>query len=323
MSGGAREALAGEPWLVEVDDLRVAFPGAGRGSRGGRGGARGVVLARGRRLPRAGRRVGFGQERDGAGAARAGRRQRVGCGKRLQLAGRDGLTLDARGWRALRGREVGLVLQDALVALDPLRRVGAEVAEAVAAASPLARGRAARAAREARVLELLTAAGVPEPELRARQRPHELSGGLRQRALIASALAGRPRLLIADEPTTALDVTVQARILDLLAETKAAGTGLLLISHDLAVVARLADRIAVMAAGEIVEQGPREQILHDPPTRSRARCWRRRGRRSSRARRRPPAARPAPPPRGSPPPRSKRARSSSATTTARRSTASR
>ncbi|MEU2425699.1 ABC transporter ATP-binding protein [Streptomyces sp. NPDC007851] len=177
----------------------------------------------------------------------------------LRLGDTDLTTLSEGDWRRLRGREVGLVLQAALVALDPLRRVGQEVAE------PLRVHRTVPPDRiEARVRELLGSVGVPEPGLRAAQRPGQLSGGLRQRALIASALAAGPGLLIADEPTTALDVTVQAQILDLLATLKADGMGVLLISHDLAVVARLADRIAVMRRGRIVEQGPAAEVLGTP-----------------------------------------------------------
>ncbi len=178
---------------------------------------------------------------------------------RVELDGSSLLGLSDRRWRAIRGAEVGFVLQDALVSLDPLRKVGKEIAE------PLrVHGWGDRGKRAAKAIELLREAGVPEPELRARQLPHELSGGLRQRALIASAIALDPGLLIADEPTTALDVTVQAQILALLEATKRRGRGLILISHDLAVVSRLADRVAVMKLGEIVEQGPVEQVLHDP-----------------------------------------------------------
>ncbi|MEV5684845.1 ABC transporter ATP-binding protein [Streptomyces sp. NPDC052164] len=177
----------------------------------------------------------------------------------LQVDGRDATGFREREWRTVRGRVVGLVSQDALSALDPLRRVGAEVAE------PLLVHRLARRGEVAeRVTGLLRDAGVPEPELRARQYPHQLSGGLRQRALIASATAGGPRVLIADEPTTALDVTVQARVLELLRELKESGTALLLISHDLAVVAQLADRIAVMTQGRVVETGPTGQVLGAP-----------------------------------------------------------
>ncbi|MFC9862050.1 MULTISPECIES: dipeptide ABC transporter ATP-binding protein [unclassified Streptomyces] len=177
----------------------------------------------------------------------------------LQVDGRDATGFREREWRTVRGRVVGLVSQDALSALDPLRRVGAEVAE------PLLVHRLARRGEVAeRVTGLLRDAGVPEPELRARQYPHQLSGGLRQRALIASATAGGPRVLIADEPTTALDVTVQARVLELLRELKKSGTALLLISHDLAVVAQLADRIAVMTQGRVVETGSTGQVLGAP-----------------------------------------------------------
>jgi peptide/nickel transport system ATP-binding protein len=177
----------------------------------------------------------------------------------LELSGRSVLANRDRDWRKVRGREVGFVLQDALVSLDPLRTVGREIGETLR----LHRF-GNRARRQARVLELLTAVGVPEPELRARQLPHELSGGQRQRALIASAIALDPPLLIADEPTTALDVTIQAQILDLLATMKDRGTGLILISHDLAVVSRLADRVAVMRNGLLVEQGPVAQVLTAP-----------------------------------------------------------
>ncbi|WP_234313880.1 ABC transporter ATP-binding protein [Streptomyces sp. NBRC 109706] len=177
----------------------------------------------------------------------------------LEWRGRDLRGLSERRWRAIRGREIGFVLQDALVSLDQLRTVGAEVAE------PLrTHRRGDRRSRRARVLEVLAEVGVPEPELRAAQRPYELSGGLRQRALIASALALDPDLVIADEPTTALDATVQAQVLDVLADTLAHGRALVLISHDLAVVARLADEIAVLKDGVIVEQGPSDEVLHSP-----------------------------------------------------------
>jgi peptide/nickel transport system ATP-binding protein len=183
----------------------------------------------------------------------------------LELAGVDARALSPSAWRRLRGSELALVSQDALVSLDPLRRVGAEVAEPLEVhGDPNTGERMPRAAIAARVTELLTRVAVPEPVERARQYPHQLSGGLRQRALIASALAGAPGVLIADEPTTALDVTVQAQVLELLATLKSEGLGVLLISHDLAVVSQLADRVAVMRAGRIVEEGSTLEVLTAP-----------------------------------------------------------
>jgi peptide/nickel transport system ATP-binding protein len=179
--------------------------------------------------------------------------------EQLSWADIDLRRLTERQWRGIRGRRIALVLQDALSSLDPLRRVGAEVAEPLAVHRLLPRAR-----RRFRVRELLTSVGIPRPDVRARQYPHELSGGLRQRALIASALAGAPELVIADEPTTALDVTVQAQILGLLADLKSQGTALLVISHDLAVVAQIADRVLVMHDGVVIEQGPTLQVLTRP-----------------------------------------------------------
>ncbi|MEU1088637.1 ABC transporter ATP-binding protein [Streptomyces sp. NPDC005892] len=179
--------------------------------------------------------------------------------RRLAFDGTDLTSLSERQWRALRGRRIGLVLQDALVSLDPLRTVGAEVGETLREHS-LAAGPGVRE----RTLALLSQAGIPDPERRAAEYPHQLSGGLRQRALIASALSGAPELLVADEPTTALDVTVQAQVLDLLGRLVGEGTALLLISHDLSVVARLADRVAVMYGGLVVEQGRAAEVLEEP-----------------------------------------------------------
>jgi peptide/nickel transport system ATP-binding protein len=152
------------------------------------------------------------------------------------------------------------VSQDALVSLDPLRRIGAEVAEPLL----LHRILRGRAALDARVQNLLQRVWMPDAQRRARQHPHELSGGLRQRALIASALAAAPTILVADEPTTALDATVQARILGLLREITDAGTAVLFISHDCAAVRRLADRVLVMRDGVVVESGPVGDVLENP-----------------------------------------------------------
>jgi len=164
-----------------------------------------------------------------------------------------------RRLRTLRGRDIGYVSQGALVALDPLRTVGREIGDSLR----LHGGLTARQ-RQERVLSLLDDVGMPEPSLRAGQRADQLSGGLRQRAVIASAIALGPRLLIADEPTTALDSTVQAGILDLLERLRSEGTALILISHDLAVVSRLASRVLVMRGGRIVETGSTAEVLTAP-----------------------------------------------------------
>ncbi|WP_045743681.1 dipeptide ABC transporter ATP-binding protein [Actinoplanes rectilineatus] len=164
-----------------------------------------------------------------------------------------------RTLRRLRGSVVGLIPQDPMVGLNPTQRVGHQVAEAVTL-----RG-VAKPAAYAEAITFLEQAGVPDPELRARQYPHELSGGLRQRALIAIALAGRPKLIIADEPTSALDVTVQKRILDHLGGlVRDRGIALLIITHDLAVAADRADRVVVMRHGRKVEEGDPRAILRDP-----------------------------------------------------------
>ncbi|NII51229.1 ABC transporter ATP-binding protein [Frigoribacterium endophyticum] len=177
----------------------------------------------------------------------------------LRLGDTDLTALGERGWRAVRGPRIGLVLQDALVSLDPLRPIGREIDDALRLHTPLGpRGRRERA------LEALVEVGMPEPEARLGQRSGELSGGLRQRALIAAALVLRPELVVADEPTTALDAEVQRLVVDRLAALRDGGTAVLAISHDLGVVRRLADRVVVMRAGVVVETGPTEQVLGDP-----------------------------------------------------------
>lgn len=188
----------------------------------------------------------------------AGAHSRV-TADRLELGGQSVLGLTDRAWRARRGRDVGLVLQDALVSLDPLRPIGREIADSLRLHTTL--GATARARR---VLELLDAVGLPDPELQVRKLSGQLSGGERQRALIAAAIALNPPLLIADEPTTALDVTVQAQILALLERITLGGTAVLLISHDLAVVSRIAQRVAVMHDGRLVETGRTAQVLGSP-----------------------------------------------------------
>ncbi|SKC60633.1 dipeptide ABC transporter ATP-binding protein [Okibacterium fritillariae] len=179
--------------------------------------------------------------------------------RRATFDGIDLTRLRERQWRGIRGSRIGFVMQDALVSLDPIRPVGREIDEALRVSTALG-----RAERDRRVIELLGRVGVPHPELRARQLPSQLSGGLRQRALIASAIAGDPELLIADEPTTALDVTVQAQILDLLDDLKNDGRALLVISHDLAVVSRVAERLLVVRQGRVVEAGDTRAVFAAP-----------------------------------------------------------
>lgn len=179
---------------------------------------------------------------------------------RIGFAGQDLASLPERRMRALRGREIALIPQDPGTSLNPVQRIGTQVAEALRLS-----GRADRRTVSEQVLGLLTDAGLPEPEIRARQYPAQLSGGMRQRALIAIAIAGEPRLIVADEPTSALDVTVQRRILDHIGGLiRASGAGMLLVTHDLGVAAERADRILVMRAGTIVEQGTPSEVLTSP-----------------------------------------------------------
>jgi oligopeptide/dipeptide ABC transporter ATP-binding protein len=169
--------------------------------------------------------------------------------------------LGEREWRDVRGGQIAMVFQEPMTSLNPVMRIGGQVEEAIRAHQPRLPGREVK--RQA--IESLRRAAVPEPEARAEQFPHQLSGGLRQRAMIAMALAAGPRLLIADEPTTALDVTVQKQILDLLDRLRRElELGLLFITHDLGVVAQVAERVAVMYAGRIIEEGPARGVLARP-----------------------------------------------------------
>jgi oligopeptide/dipeptide ABC transporter ATP-binding protein len=178
----------------------------------------------------------------------------------IRFRGRDLLTLSLAEMRAVRGAEIALIFQEPMTALNPVFTVGDQIIETLRAHRRLEQ----RAAR-ARAIELLEAVRVPDAAARIRDYPHQLSGGMRQRVLIAMALACQPALIIADEPTTALDVTIQMQILDLLRDMKTAfNLALLLITHDLGVIAEIADRVAVMYAGRIIEQGPVRAVLRHP-----------------------------------------------------------
>ena len=181
-------------------------------------------------------------------------------GGRVDFEGRDLARLGERALRAVRGNRISLIFQDPIASLDPLMAVEAQIVEGLGAHRALSR----RAARQ-QALDMLRAVGISEPERRLRQYPFELSGGMCQRVMIAIALAARPAVLIADEPTTALDVTIQAQILDLMkAQRRERGTAILLITHDMGVVADMADRVAVMYAGRVVETGPADAVFADP-----------------------------------------------------------
>ncbi len=181
-------------------------------------------------------------------------------GGEIVLEGRDVLHLSEREMRALRGDAVGMVFQEPLTSLDPVFTIADQLREAVTAHRRVSKQEATELA-----LNLLREVNVPSPEQRLKAYPHELSGGLRQRVMIATALILNPRLLIADEPTTALDVTIQAQILDLIREEQERRKlAVLLITHNLAVVRQIAQRVAVMYAGEIVEEAPTDEIFDNP-----------------------------------------------------------
>jgi oligopeptide transport system ATP-binding protein len=241
--------------ILDVKDLRVSFSIHGRKLQAVRGISFSIA---------AGEAVGI------VGESGCGKSAAVQALLRLTPAdsiegealfnGTDLLTKSEKELRQIRGRDIGMVFQDPLSSLNPTMKIGEQIAEGLIHHQIAARKEALK-----KSAELLHLVGVPEPELRLLQYPYELSGGLRQRVLIAMALACRPRLLIADEPTTALDVTISAQILDLLTSMRRHfQTSLLLITHDLGVVSTVCDRVLVMYAGKIVEEGPVEQVLIHP-----------------------------------------------------------
>lgn len=239
--------------LLSVHDLRIAF--------GGREVVHGVSFD-----VAAGETLGLvGESGSGKSATALAVMRLLGpnatVSGSIQLTGEDLLTLPEEAMRRRRGRRVAMVFQEPMTALNPVMTVGRQIAEALEAHEP----RMAREEVRVRVIEAMREVGLPEPERRAGDYPHQFSGGQRQRVVIAMALMNRPQLLIADEPTTALDVTVQAQVLALLKRLRAErGLSMLFISHDLAVVGQVADRVAVMQNGEIVEMGEVQQVLTAP-----------------------------------------------------------
>lgn len=241
--------------LLEVRDLRVEFPGPAGAVHPVDGVS--FQLERGETLALVGE-SGSGKSLTGLALLRlVPAPGTIGPGSAIRLDGVDLLALQGEALRRVRGGRIGLVFQDPMTSLNPVLTAGYQVQEAVTAHTRLSRAEA----RE-RALALLDEVGIPDPRTRYSAYPHELSGGLRQRVMLAIALAARPDILIADEPTTALDVTVQAQILELLDRLRAArGMAVLLITHDFGIVAGRADRIAVMYAGQLVEQGPTRAVF--------------------------------------------------------------
>ena len=181
-------------------------------------------------------------------------------GGEIRFNGEDLRLASARRWNALRGDRIAMVFQDPMMSLNPVVRVGAQLGETIAI-----HRKAGRAEIERQVCAALKRVGIPAPEERMRAYPHELSGGMRQRVAIANAIINRPDLIIADEPTTALDVTIQAQILyEMKQLARESGTALIWITHDISVVKDLADELCVMYAGRVIERGPVARVIHDP-----------------------------------------------------------
>ena len=244
--------------LLEVEDLRITFA-TGAGTSHPVDGVS-FSLARGELLALVGE-SGCGKSLTSLALLRlVPPPGRILPSSTIRLDGVDLLGLDPAALRAIRGRKIGMVFQDPMTSLNPVFTVADQISESVRAHQ-----RVSKAAARGRALELLQEVGIPDPVARLDQYPHQLSGGMRQRVMIAIALASEPELLIADEPTTALDVTVQAQILEVLDRLRAArGMAVLLITHDLGIVAGRADRVAVMYAGRLVEEASTAELFARP-----------------------------------------------------------
>ncbi|AGW13300.1 ABC transporter ATP-binding protein [Megalodesulfovibrio gigas] len=243
--------------LLEVKNLEVSFPTKTKTLVAVRDVS--FTLHRGERLGLVGE-SGAGKSITGFSILKLISRPGRISGGSILFEGRDLAPLSEQEMRPLRGDRISMIFQDPMMTLNPVLTIGTQMVETLQAHRRLSR-------REAQdiAIETLRAVRIPSPEKRMAQYPHQFSGGMRQRIVIAIALLTRPSLIIADEPTTALDVTIQAEILDLLLElAEHEGMGLLLITHDLAVVSQVTDRVAVMYAGRIVEIGPTEQVVHAP-----------------------------------------------------------
>ncbi|MGE4325959.1 MAG: ABC transporter ATP-binding protein [Pseudodonghicola sp.] len=244
--------------VLEVRDLTIDYPGRGGLTRAVDGVS--FRLEAGRVLGIVGE-SGSGKSSIGMAAMGLTAASHAVIGGSLRFLGRDLTGLSPREWRGLRGDRVSMVFQDAMATLNPVLRVGDQIADLFRYHRP----GMSRRARRAAVLSLLQRVGIHEAETRIDSYPHQLSGGMRQRIVIAAAIALQPDLLIADEPTTALDVTVQAQILDLMRELiRDQNTAMVLISHDLDVVGDVCDDVVVMRYGEIVEAGPVDSVLMQP-----------------------------------------------------------
>jgi oligopeptide/dipeptide ABC transporter ATP-binding protein len=245
--------------VLDVENLRISFPDAGKGRVYPVDGVS-FSLDRGKTLALVGE-SGCGKSLTSLALLRlVPAPGRIEEGSAIRLGDTDVLTLEGEALRRIRGRRIGMIFQDPMTSLNPVFTVGDQIAEGVRAHFDVSKAEARQ-----RALKLLQEVGIPDPAARLDAYPHQLSGGMRQRVMIAIALSAEPEILVADEPTTALDVTVQAQILEVLDRLRDShGMAVLLITHDLGIVAGRADRVAVMYAGQIVEEAPTDRLFARP-----------------------------------------------------------